>query len=205
LTASRARVVATADETRRRIQRDVHDSAQQRLVHTLVSLQLAKAALAQGRSADDLVHEAARHAERAIHDLRDVIRGIMPAALGSGGLAAGLDTLVEDIAVPVDLQVMVPRLPTTLETTGFFVVAEALTNVVKHAGASYVDVHVALRNGRLVIDVRDDGRGGADPARGTGLTGLLDRVEAAEGALRVSSPPGLGTTVHVELPVPAAG
>jgi signal transduction histidine kinase len=201
LTASRARVVATADETRRRLQRDVHDSAQQRLVHAIVTLKLAKEAMDAGQDPSDLVEEALRNAERASRDLRDVVRGILPAALTRGGLPAGLETLVEDVALPVDLRVEVPRLSPALETTAYFVVAEALANVVKHAHAGRAAIAVTSQAGRLVIDVRDDGEGGADPARGTGLTGLLDRVEASEGTLTLVSPPGVGTTLHVELPV----
>jgi signal transduction histidine kinase len=201
LTASRARVVATADEVRRRLQRDVHDSAQQRLVHAIVTLKLATAAIADGRDPTALVEEALRNAERAHRDLRDVIRGILPAALERGGLGAGLGELVHDLPVPVRLLVVAPRLPQALETTAYFVVAEALANIVKHAQASSATVEVGLHGNRLVIEVRDDGNGGADPARGSGLTGLLDRVEAGEGTLRLSSPVGGGTTLHVELPI----
>jgi signal transduction histidine kinase/ketosteroid isomerase-like protein len=201
LTASRARVVATADETRRRLQRDVHDSAQQRLVHTVITLKLARNAIAAGDGAVELVDEALRNAERASSELRDVVRGILPAALIRGGLRTGLESLVEDLAVDVDVRVDAPRLPVHLETTAYFIVAESLTNVVKHARATRATVDVDLRAGSLLIDVRDDGVGGADPARGTGLVGLLDRVEAADGALTVVSPAGHGTTVHAELPL----
>jgi signal transduction histidine kinase len=204
LRASRARVVAAADETRHRLQRDVHDSAQQRLVHTIVTLKLARQAIADGRHPGELVEEALRNAERASRDLRDVVRGILPAALTRGGLAAGLETLVEDMALPVRLRVDVPRLPPALETTAYFVIAEALANVVKHARARQATVDVALPGGALVIDVGDDGVGGADPARGTGLVGMLDRVEAGDGTLKLWSSPGSGTTVHVELPIPAS-
>jgi signal transduction histidine kinase len=204
LRASRARVVATADETRRRIQRDVHDGAQQRLVHTIVTLKLARDAITGGRDASQLVEEALRNAERANRDLRDVIRGILPAALARGGLAAALETLVEDMALPVQLDVPPSRLPPTLETTGYFVVAEALTNVVKHANARHAVVEVRLERETLVIQVRDDGDGGADPTLGTGLTGLVDRVEAGDGRLTLSSPVGRGTMIHVELPLEAA-
>jgi|tagenome__1003787_1003787.scaffolds.fasta_scaffold20962444_2 signal transduction histidine kinase len=208
LTASRARVVATGDESRRRLQRDVHDSAQQRLVHTIVALKLARDALAEGRDPAALVDEALRNAERANRDLRDVVRGILPAALSRGGLAAGLESLVEDLTVPVRLHVTAPRLTPALETTAYFVVAEALTNVVKHARASHAEVTVRLDvridGATLVLDVRDDGVGDADPARGTGLVGLLDRVEAGGGTLVLTSPPGVGTTIRVELPVGTA-
>jgi signal transduction histidine kinase len=204
LTASRARVVATADETRRRLQRDVHDSAQQRLVHTIINLKLAQRRIADGGDPAALVEEALRNAERASRDLRDVVRGILPSALTRGGLAAGLETLVSDVPLPVRLRVEVPRLSSALETTAYFVIAEALTNVVKHARTGEAEIEVALCGHTLVIDVRDDGNGGADAARGTGLMGMLDRVEAAEGTLTIISPSGAGTTVHVELPVPSA-
>jgi signal transduction histidine kinase/ketosteroid isomerase-like protein len=201
LTASRARVVATADETRRRVQRDVHDSAQQRLVHTVITLKLARNAITAGRGAVELIDEALRHAERASSELRDVVRGILPAALTRGGLRAGLESLVGDLTLPVDVRVNAPRLPVHIETTAYFIVAEALTNVTKHAQATRATVEVDLRAGVLAIDVRDDGVGGANPASGTGLIGLLDRVEAADGTLTVTSAAGRGTTVHAELPL----
>ena len=120
-----------------------------------------------------------------------MVRGILPAALTRGGLAAGLESLVEDVALPVRLRVTAPRLSPALETTAYFVVAEALTNVVKHARARRAAVDVRLSGDVLVLDVRDDGTGGADATRGTGLTGLLDRVEAGEGTLTISSPAGM--------------
>jgi signal transduction histidine kinase len=201
LTASRARVVATADETRRRLQRDVHDSAQQRLVHTIITLKLARDAIAEGGSAAELVEEALTNAERANSELRDVVRGILPAALTRGGLRTGLESLVADLAVPVDVHVAVPRLSAQTETTAYFIIAEALTNVVKHARASRATVEVAIETGRLSITVSDDGAGDADPARGTGLTGMLDRVEAGEGTLEITSPAGIGTTLRATLPL----
>ena len=201
LTASRARVVATADETRRRLQRDVHDSAQQRLVHTIIALKLAKDAIATGSPAGELVDEALTNAERANDELRDVVRGILPAALTQGGLRAGLESLVADLAVPVDIHVTTPRLSTQIETTAYFIVAEALTNVVKHAGATRATVNVEIEAEQLSIHVRDDGSGAADPARGTGLTGMLDRVEASEGTLTITSPAGVGTALHATLPL----
>ncbi len=201
LTASRARVVATADETRRRLQRDVHDSAQQRLVHTIIALKLARDAIGAGHGAVELIDEALHNAERASTELRDVVRGILPAALTRGGLRTGLESLAADLALPVDVRVTAPRLPAHTETTAYFIVAEALTNVVKHAQATHAIVDVTLEADVLAIDVRDDGVGGANPAQGTGLTGLLDRVDAAEGSLTVTSPAGHGTTLHAALPL----
>jgi signal transduction histidine kinase len=201
LTASRARVVATADDTRRRVQRDVHDSAQQRLVHTIITLKLAKDALATGRPADALVEEALTNAQRANAELRDVVRGILPAALTRGGLRNGLESLVADLAVPVNVRVTAPRLSTQTETTAYFIVAEALTNVVKHARATRATVEIGIEAETLTIHVQDDGSGAADPARGSGLTGMLDRVEASEGTLEITSPAGMGTTLRATLPL----
>jgi signal transduction histidine kinase len=201
LTASRARVIATADETRRRLQRDVHDGAQQRLVHTLMTLALARDAAAAGRPSVELIDEATQHAERANRELRDLVRGILPASLTRGGLRAGLESLVTDLPMPVEIRVTAPRVPAETETTAYFVVAEALTNVVKHARATRATVEIELQAHALSVRVSDDGSGGADPGRGTGLTGLLDRVEAAEGRLAITSPHAVGTTVHATLPV----
>ena len=206
LTASRARVVATADEARRRLQRDVHDGAQQRLVQTIITLKLARDAVTGDGPAADLIGEALYHAERANAQLRDLAHGILPAALSQGGLGPGLESLIDDIAVPVQLRLHASRLPIQAETTAYFVVAEALTNVVKHASASRVEVTVELDGGMLSVEVRDDGVGGAHAANGGGLTGLSDRVEAAEGVLTITSAPGSGTTVHASIPItwPAA-
>ena len=201
LTESRARVVATADETRRRLQRDLHDGAQQRLVHTLLILTLAREAAADGRPAVDLIDEAINHAESANSELRDLVRGILPASLARGGLPTAVESLVSDIPLSIEVQVTAPRLPHQTETTAYFVIAEALTNVVKHADAKHATVKIWLERQTLSIEVRDDGIGGADPAHGTGLTGLLDRVEASDGTLTVTSPPSMGTTLHVTLPL----
>ena len=203
LTASRARVIATTDETRRRLQRDLHDGAQQRLVHAIISLKLAENT-AEDHPAAGLIQEALAHAQRANSELRDLVHGIMPAALTGGGLRAGLESLVADLTLPVDLHVTVPRLHPQLETTAYFIVAEALTNVVKHARATRATVNAALDDDTLIITVQDDGRGGADPTRGTGLTGLLDRVEAGEGELVITSPAGRGTVLRASLTQPKA-
>jgi signal transduction histidine kinase len=201
LIASRARVVATADDTRRRLQRDVHDGAQQRLVHALIALKMARNTVEVGSAAAELVEEALAQVERASSELRDIVRGILPTSLTHGGLRVGLESLVGDLALPVDVHITTPRLPAALETTAYFIVAEALTNVVKHSQAREVVLTVDLDGDTLVVEVRDDGVGGANSARGTGLTGLVDRVDAARGALTISSPPGGGTAVHAELPV----
>ena len=201
LRASRARVVATADEARRRLQRDVHDGAQQRLVQTIITLKVARATAHQGRPADALIDEALFHAERANTELRRLVHGILPASLSQGGLRVGVQSLIDDIDIPVHLHVAATHLPAETETTAYFIIAEALTNVVKHAQASRAQVTVELDGDVLHLDVRDDGLGGADPTQGSGLTGLSDRVAAAEGTLTITSPVASGTTLHVTLPV----
>jgi signal transduction histidine kinase len=202
LTASRARVVATADETRRRLERDLHDGAQQRLVHTVVALKLARNALAEhGGPAAALVEESLFNAESANAELRELVHGILPGALYSGGLRAGVESLVEKIPVPVTAEVSAERLQESLETTAYFIVAEALNNVVKHAEAASARVTAAVEGGALRLEVCDDGRGGADASRGSGLVGLADRVAAGDGTMAIASPPGAGTTISVTMPL----
>jgi signal transduction histidine kinase len=204
LRASRARVVTTADETRQRLQRDVHDGAQQRLVQTVLTLRLGLDAAGRGEDTIGLMREALVHAERATVELRELVHGILPASLSRGGLRAGLESLITGLTVPVDLDVSAlpeERLPAELEVTAYFVVAEALTNVVKHAKATLARVGVAREAELLTIEVTDDGIGGADPHGGTGLTGLSDRVDAMDGTLFLASPGGTGTIVRVTLPV----
>ena len=191
LTASRARIVATADQTRRRIERDLHDGAQQRLVSLALRLRTASAAI-PGELEEVLQELATVGAELdgVLGDLRELSRGIHPAILAEGGLGPALRTLARRSSVPVQLQVgSEGRLPERVEVTAYYVAAEALTNVAKHAGASVVQVQVDTDDGLIRLDIRDDGVGGADPARGTGLVGLKDRVEANGGTLRVQSPP----------------
>jgi len=205
LVASRARLAATADETRRRIQRDVHDGAQQRLVQTVVTLKLAKAALGEDPSqVGGLVDDALANAERATVELTELVRGILPSSLSRGGLRAGVESLAGTLAVPVSVEIPAERLPHALETTAYFVVAEALTNVVKHAGANAARVHATIDDGSLRVEVGDDGVGGATRAEGSGLVGLADRVAAAGGEFTITSPPGEGTTLVAELPIRAA-
>jgi signal transduction histidine kinase len=202
LAATRARLVAAADEARRRIQRDVHDGAQQRLVHTIVTLKLAKGALGDTHDAAvELVDEALLNAESAQAELRQLVHGIMPAALSRGGLRAGVASLVDHMDLPVRVEVCAERFQATLETTAYFIIAEALTNVVKHAQADSVFVRAFTRDDVLCLDIRDDGVGGADTSRGSGLVGLADRVAASNGQIAVTSPHGDGTRIVVELPV----
>jgi signal transduction histidine kinase len=198
--------VAAADESRRRIQRDLHDGAQQRLVHTVMSLKQAEAALTDAGVAEaELVTEALDNAERATAELRALSHGIMPAALTHGGLRAGIESLAGHVALPVEVEVPPERLPPALETTAYFIVAEGLTNVVKHAGAHSARVRAVVDERALRLEVRDDGTGGADRTRGSGLVGLADRVDALGGTITITSPPGEGTAIVVELPQGAGG
>jgi signal transduction histidine kinase len=201
LAASRARAIAAADESRRRIERDFHDGAQERLVITILNLKLATAMLEQtNHPAAEIVKDALESAAHADADLRELAHGIMPAALRDGGLRAAVRSLLRHIALPVSVEVMPDRLPIHVETTAYFVVAEALTNAVKHARATGANVRAAVRHGALELEIRDDGAGGADPRHGTGLTGLADRLESIGGTITITSPPGIGTTIAVQLP-----
>jgi GAF domain-containing protein len=202
LAASRARIVAAADESRRRIERDLHDGAQQRLVHAVIVLKLARQALSNAdANAGGLVAEALRHAEQANSELRELAHGILPAALTRGGLRAGVEGLVSRVSLPVSVDVSVERLSAGLEATAYFVVSEALTNVVKHARASCAEVSVRLDAGELLVEICDDGVGGARGGDGTGLGGLADRVSALDGRLVLESPPGGGTRLYARFPV----
>jgi signal transduction histidine kinase len=203
LAASRARVVAAADETRRRIERDLHDGIQQRLVSLALDLRAAEAGVPAelpGLLAE--LSEVASGLAAAVDELREIARGIHPAILSEGGLGPALRALARRSAIPVELDVRVEsRLAPPVEVAAYYTVAEALANATKHARASVVRVEAAVRGDRLHVSVRDDGVGGADPARGSGLIGLTDRIEALEGRITVASPPGLGTSLQVELPV----
>jgi signal transduction histidine kinase len=202
LTASRARLVAAGDEARRRVVRDLHDGAQQRLVHTIVTLKLAQRALrGNGGDAESLVGEALEQAEQGNAELRELAHGILPAVLTRGGLRAGVDAVVarlDDLRVQVD--VPAERFPAEIEASAYFIVAEALTNVVKHAHANVAEVRASVEDGTLHVEVRDDGKGGADP-HGHGLVGLDDRANALGGRLEVESPARGGTLVTATLPL----
>jgi PAS domain S-box-containing protein len=203
LASSRARIVAAADEERRRVVRDLHDGAQQRLVHTIITLKLAHRALGpKQQSESKLVAEALDHAQRANVELRELAHGIIPAVLTHGGLRAGVGALAARMAVPVEVDVVVDRLPAPVEATAYFVVAEALTNVAKHSSARAASVRARVEDGTLRLQVRDNGVGGARPD-GTGLVGLADRLAVLDGRLRLESPAGGGTLVAAEIPVPA--
>ena len=200
LAASRARIVAAADEERRRVVRDLHDGAQQRLVHTLMLLKMAQRDLVTGGDrASGFVDEAVEQAELAIGELRELAHGILPAVLSRGGLNAGVRALAQRSQVPIDLTVTVDRLPAMVEATAYFVISEALTNVAKHADATGVTVRVHVMDERLQVEVRDNGVGGAR-LDGAGLGGLADRVAALDGRLQVESPSGGGTLVVANIP-----
>jgi signal transduction histidine kinase len=203
LDASRARIVATADATRRRIERDLHDGAQQQLVSLALVLRAAQATLpeelGQHRSELDRVVNGLT---AALDDLREIALGIHPAGLSEDGLTPALNRLVSRSPLRVNLDVRADgRFPEPVEVTAYYVVSEALTNAAKYADSPVVDVAMAADGGALRVEVRDDGRGGADPAEGSGLLGLRDRVEAIGGTMRLTSPPGAGTSLRVELPL----
>jgi signal transduction histidine kinase len=202
LAASRARIVAAADETRRQIERDLHDGAQQRLVSLALELRAAQAAAPLDGELEGQLARIAEGLVRAVDELREMARGIHPAVLSEGGLAPALKALARRSPIPVELDVRAEgRLPERIEVAAYYVVSEALTNAAKHAHAAVVHVEVEAAGGVLRLSVRDDGAGGADPAGGTGLIGLNDRVEALGGTIAIASPAGAGTSVDVELPL----
>jgi len=202
LSASRARIVAAADETRRRLERDLHDGIQQRLVSLALKARATEAMTA--RPSDEIRGELSLLADglgTALDELREISRGIHPAVLSEAGLGPALKALARRSAVPVALDLNLgPRLAEPLEVAAYYVASEALTNAAKHAQASVIEVLADGRDGALTLSIRDDGIGGADPGRGSGIIGLKDRVEALGGTLSVLSPPGHGTTLHVQLP-----
>jgi signal transduction histidine kinase len=201
LVASRTRVLTAADEARRQDERDLHDGAQQRLVHAIITLKLARRALNRGdESGTTLVAEALAQAEQSNAELRQLAHGILPAALSRGGLLPAVESLVSRLRVPVEVAVSVERLPREIEASAYFVIAEALTNVAKHSGAQHAHVSAWLEDGVLRVDVHDDGVGGAR-ADGSGLVGLGDRVSTLGGHLRIESPAGGGTRIAATLPV----
>jgi signal transduction histidine kinase len=203
LTTSRARIVATADATRRRIERDLHDGAQQHLVSLALQLRNAKAAAPP--EAGDLMQQlddVAGGLDGALEELREIARGIHPAILAEGGLHPALKTLARRSTIPVHLDIHVDeRLPEQIEIAAYYVVAEMLTNIAKHAHATVINVQAATGDGHLQVTVRDDGRGGADFSHGSGLVGLKDRAEALGGQLLLHSAPNAGTSVQVSLPL----
>ena len=199
---SRARIVAAEDEQRRRIERDLHDGAQQRLVALALEVRRAQRELGSDLdpALDQLLTATADEVQLAVQELRDLAAGIHPPVLTQGGLAVALDALAQRAPLPVTVDADVERLPAEIEGAGYFVAAEALANVAKHAHASQASISASLVNGSLVIDVADDGAGGAAVNGGTGLRGLVDRVEARGGRLSIESPVGGGTRVIGEIP-----
>jgi signal transduction histidine kinase len=200
LTASRLRMMAAEDGARRRVVRDLHDGAQQRLVQTILLLRLVQQALTGGQPVEALAAEALECAERGHEELRELAHGILPAALTESGLRAGVTTFARRLALPVTTELPTTRFAPELEASAYFVIAEALTNVVKHSQASSAEVRGAVDDGRLKVEIRDDGIGGADP-EGHGLVGIDDRVILLGGSLRIVSPPGGGTIVTAAIPV----
>jgi signal transduction histidine kinase len=202
LETSRAAAVDSAESERRRIERDLHDGAQQRLVSLAMGLGTARQRLEEDHEAGRrMVAEAHEDAKAALRELRDLVRGIHPVILEDRGLDAALSAIVARAPVPVTLEVNVAERPSAaVESTAYFVVAEALTNIARHAEATSTAVTIERAADRLVVEVRDDGRGGADPARGTGLAGLRNRVTGLGGTMHVVSPAGGPTTLLVEIP-----
>ncbi len=196
LRASRARIVGAADAERRRLERDLHDGAQQRLLALGLALQL----LRDGGADREVLDQAEVELQTALRELRELARGLHPTILSEQGLGAAVRSIADRAPVPVRVEADDERYPASVETTVYFVVAEALANVAKHAEAHSAAVSVARENGRLLVDVSDDGRGGATACAGGGLLGLSDRVAAAGGTLTVTSEPGAGTTLHAEVP-----
>ena len=203
LAASRARIVEAADQTRRRIERDLHDGIQQRLVTLALDLRGVRDAAAPGQREllARLTHVEQRLTE-VVDDMRELARGVHPAILSEGGLGPALKSLARRSAMPVQLDIHTKsRYPPHVEVAAYYVVSEALTNTIKYAGAPGADVVVEQQDSTLRVSVRDDGCGGADPQRGSGLIGLRDRVEALGGSIQVISPVGHGTTIRVSLPI----
>lgn len=207
LLASRARIVAASDESRRRIERDLHDGLQQRLVTLRLQLRGVSELVPpeQGEARQELA-AASTMLQEAVDDVRAVSRGIHPAIVSEGGLMPAFKALSRASALPIELDLHVEhRLAPSVEVAAYYVVAEALTNAVKHAHASVVRLSAVVEDGRLCLTVSDDGAGGADPSRGSGLIGLTDRVEALGGTMTVLSPLGGGTTLEVKLPLAGPG
>jgi signal transduction histidine kinase len=202
LRASRERMLSIGLEERRRLERDLHDGAQQRLVSMALNMRLARARLRDDPAgAERLLDGASGELESALEELRELARGIHPAVLSDRGLDTALETLARRAPVPVELHELPrDRLPEAIELAAYFVVAEALTNVAKYASATHATVDVQRHNGRLVVRVSDDGVGGADPDLGTGLRGLADRLAVIEGRLEIDSEPGMGTTITAKIP-----
>jgi signal transduction histidine kinase len=203
LHGARQRIIAAADAERRRIERDLHDGAQQRMVAVALTLGLAETQIATDpAAAARLIAQAREESQLAVKELRELARGIHPAVLSDRGLCAALEALASRAPVPVEVS-GVPSAPlgSEIEACAYFVTAEALTNIAKYAHASEASVHLAVHDAKLRVQVRDNGVGGADPSIGSGLRGMRDRVDALHGDLEVHSPEGAGTTITVVIPL----
>ena len=206
LRGSRARLVAVGDAERRRLERDLHDGAQSRFAGVALHLRLAQRTAPPDSELAEMLDTAIGELYAGIEELRQLARGIHPAVLTQRGLEAALQSLASRAPLPVDVRARARGAPPeAIETAAYFAVSEALANVVKHAGAGLVAVDVDVACGRLLIDVADDGCGGASVAGGSGLRGLADRVGALDGRVSIDSPPGAGTHLRVEIPLPSAG
>jgi signal transduction histidine kinase len=207
LRASRARIIEAADNARRKIERDLHDGAQQRLVSLVLDVQVARRQLAKDPSqVSAFLERLGRELQEASAELRELARGIHPAVLTERGLGPAVSALAARSPVPVDVEDEIDeRLPPAVEATAYFTAAEALTNVAKYAEASHASVRLECEDGELVVEVRDDGVGGARTGSGSGLSGLADRVGALDGTLSVDSPRGEGTVIRAVLPLVEVG
>jgi signal transduction histidine kinase len=200
--ASRTRIVAAGDDARRKLERNLHDGAQQRLVSLSLSLRLVEGQLRKDPgAAEELLQRSRDELAQALEELRELARGIHPAVLTDRGLEAALEALAARSPLPVEIDGPDGELPPPVEAAAYYVVSEALANVTKYAQASLVKVTVGRTNGCALVEVADDGVGGADPSRGSGLRGLSDRLASLSGKLDVESPPGAGTRVRAEIPL----
>lgn len=202
LVASRARIVTAADEARRRIERDLHDGAQQRLVSLAMEIRSLEHSVPDGDTTRARISKIGEDLSETINELRETARGIHPGSVTKVGLGSAIKALAAKTSIPVTFDTRVERrLPDSVAVAAYYVVAESLTNAAKHADAGNVKIEVKVTGGHLLLLVQDDGKGGADPARGSGLTGLADRIEALHGTIEIVSPPGAGTALHVEFPL----
>jgi len=202
LRASRARIVEAADEARRRLERNLHDGAQQRLVSVAIALRLAQERIQDDSAeAESILRGAGEELALSLEELRELARGLHPAVLTQRGLAASLEALAARAPLPVELAVEELVLPKAIEAAAYYVVAEAMTNVAKYSSATGARVSIRLAGAHAVIEVADDGVGGAQPARGSGLRGLGDRIDALDGRLEIESAEGRGTCVRAIIPL----
>lgn len=202
LRAAQRRILDSATAARRQLARDLHDGAQQHLVNLLIGLRMTRDELATDpAAAADLLDAAVEQAKLAIGELRELAAGLHPSILTNRGLASAVESLATRAALPVRVHGTVPELPDAVAVSAYFVVAEAVTNAVKHSGATLITVTLAVADGALTMEIADDGHGGATPGNGSGLAGMADRVDALGGTFALDSPAGAGTTIRVRLPI----